>query len=50
MEDRETANVGVVIVGAGQAGLAVGHYLARFGTDVMLLERADSIGASWMRR
>ena len=40
----------VVVVGAGQAGLALGYYLTRAGADVLLLERADRVGASWARR
>ena len=40
----------VVVVGAGQAGLALGYYLTRAGLDVLLLERAERVGASWARR
>lgn len=40
----------VVVVGAGQAGLALGYYLTRRGVDVLLLERASEIGTSWARR
>ncbi|WP_454044692.1 flavin-containing monooxygenase [Cellulosimicrobium sp. Marseille-Q8652] len=40
----------VVVVGAGQAGLALGYYLTRAGVDVLLLERAAHVGASWARR
>lgn len=40
----------VVVVGAGQAGLALGYYLTRAGLDVLLLERAERVGASWAKR
>jgi putative flavoprotein involved in K+ transport len=40
----------VVVIGAGQAGLAVGHFLARQGRRFVLLEAADSIGAAWRPR
>lgn len=40
----------VVVIGAGQAGLAVGHYLARHGRRFVLLEATDSVGAAWRKR
>jgi len=40
----------VVVVGAGQAGLALGYHLTRAGVDVLLFERAERVGASWARR
>lgn len=40
----------VVVVGAGQAGLALGYYLTRAGLDVLLLDRAAHVGESWARR
>ncbi len=40
----------VVVIGAGQAGLAVGHFLARQGRRFVLLEAADSVGAAWRKR
>jgi putative flavoprotein involved in K+ transport len=40
----------VVVIGAGQAGLAVGHFLARQGRRFVLLEAADSVGAAWRTR
>jgi putative flavoprotein involved in K+ transport len=39
-----------VVVGGGQAGLAVGYYLARQGRDFVILEAHDRIGASWRKR
>jgi putative flavoprotein involved in K+ transport len=40
----------VVVVGAGQAGLAIGYFLARQGRRFVILERAGSIGAAWRER
>jgi putative flavoprotein involved in K+ transport len=40
----------VVVIGAGQAGLALGHFLARQGRQFVLLEAADSVGAAWRTR
>src|SRR5580765_3391575 len=40
----------VVVVGAGQAGLAIGFFLARQGRRFRILEAADSVGAAWRDR
>jgi putative flavoprotein involved in K+ transport len=40
----------VVVVGGGQAGLAVGYHLARRGTDFTILEAADEPAAAWRAR
>lgn len=40
----------VVVVGAGQAGLAIGYFLARAGRRFLIVDGADSIGAAWRRR
>jgi putative flavoprotein involved in K+ transport len=40
----------VVVVGAGQAGLAMGYHVARRGLRFTILERADSIGSAWRER
>ncbi|HEY6606136.1 MAG TPA: NAD(P)/FAD-dependent oxidoreductase [Gaiellaceae bacterium] len=56
MADGETADgptadrFDVVVVGAGQAGLAMGYFLARQGRRFVILERSDSIGAAWRER
>ena len=42
--------VDVVVIGAGQAGLAMGYFLARQGRRFAILEAADSIGSSWRTR
>jgi putative flavoprotein involved in K+ transport len=40
----------VAVVGAGQAGLAIGHFLVRHGLRFVVLEAADSVGAAWRTR
>jgi putative flavoprotein involved in K+ transport len=40
----------VVVIGAGQAGLAIGYFLARQGRRFVILERARSIGPAWRER
>ena len=42
--------VDVAIVGAGQAGLAVAHFLRRAGRSVRVLEAGDSVGTAWRKR
>jgi putative flavoprotein involved in K+ transport len=38
------------VIGAGQAGLAIGHHLARRGADFVLLDAGPEIGSSWRSR
>ncbi|WP_337035118.1 NAD(P)/FAD-dependent oxidoreductase [Paenibacillus illinoisensis] len=40
----------VLVIGAGQAGLAAGYYLKQTGLNFMILDSASSIGDSWRRR
>jgi putative flavoprotein involved in K+ transport len=40
----------VVVIGAGQAGLAMGHFLAHQGRRFVILEAADTIGPAWRSR
>ena len=40
----------VAVVGAGQAGLAMGHFLAKDGRRFTILDAADSIGSAWRTR
>ena len=46
MPPREAAreHFDVVVIGAGQAGLAIGYFLARQGRRFVILEAADSVG------
>ncbi|HEX7002621.1 MAG TPA: NAD(P)-binding domain-containing protein [Trueperaceae bacterium] len=40
----------VVIVGAGQAGLALGYYLKRQGAHFQIFDSGPQVGYSWRRR
>jgi len=42
-----TENVGTVIVGGGQAGLAVSYYLTQHGRDHVILEGASRAAEAW---
>ena len=42
--------VDVVVIGAGQAGLAIGYFLARAGRRFLIVDGADSIAAAWRSR
>ena len=39
-----------VVVGAGQAGLAIGYFLARQGMRFLVVEARDSVGSAWRSR
>ncbi|HEU4565952.1 MAG TPA: NAD(P)-binding domain-containing protein [Gemmatimonadaceae bacterium] len=39
-----------IVVGAGQAGLAVGYHLARRDADFVIVDGATRLGESWRRR
>src|SRR4051795_9092840 len=45
-----TAHHDVVIVGAGQAGLALGYYLTQQGRDFLILEREHDVAPAWRDR
>jgi putative flavoprotein involved in K+ transport len=40
----------VVVVGAGQAGLAIGYFLARQGRRFVIVERAAEVAPAWRER
>jgi putative flavoprotein involved in K+ transport len=40
----------VAVVGAGQAGLALGYFLARQGRRFVILEAGPSVGTAWRER
>jgi putative flavoprotein involved in K+ transport len=46
MRDRYDA----VVIGGGQAGLAIGYHLARQGRRFVILEAEGSVGAAWRMR
>src|SRR5215475_7245254 len=43
-------DVDIAVVGGGQAGLAIGYFLARRGRRFKILEASDSVGAAWQSR
>jgi putative flavoprotein involved in K+ transport len=45
-----TSSYEVVVVGAGQAGLAMGYFLQRQGRRFVILERAHQIAPAWRER
>src|SRR5215470_4849577 len=49
-KDDDAPSVDVVIIGAGQAGLALGYFLKRQGRRFVVLDGADSVGAAWRTR
>ena len=40
----------VAVIGAGQAGLAMGYFLRHQGRRFVILDRADSVGSAWRER
>jgi putative flavoprotein involved in K+ transport len=44
------AALDVLVIGAGQAGLAAGYHLARHGVRFLMLEAGPSIGHTWRNR
>src|SRR4051794_31140752 len=40
----------VIVIGGGQAGLAIGYYLRRQGRDFTILEAAAEPAAAWRSR
>jgi putative flavoprotein involved in K+ transport len=47
---REPERVETVVIGAGQAGLAVGYHLAKRGLPFVILEANERLGDTWRRR
>ena len=47
---KASISVDVLLIGAGQAGLAAGYVLRNTGHSFLLLERHDRVGASWRNR
>ena len=46
----ENVRYDVAVIGAGQAGLAIGHALAEQKRRFVVLEEADSVGSAWRNR
>src|SRR5215471_10950278 len=49
-EEEAMEHFDVVVIGAGQAGLSVGYYLARLGLRFVILDGAPRIGDVWRQR
>ena len=47
---RDTHRTDVLVIGAGQAGLAAGYHLQRQGIDYRILEADARVGDVWRRR
>src|SRR5690606_4481749 len=47
---QRTERFETVIIGAGQAGLSTGYYLAKGDADFVILDRAAQPGQSWRNR
>ena len=45
-----TERYDTIVIGAGQAGLAVGHHLASRDVDFIILESASRVGETWRQR
>ncbi|MDP9461242.1 MAG: NAD(P)-binding domain-containing protein [Actinomycetota bacterium] len=51
MTDRDEVDVDVLVIGAGQAGLGTGHWLARrTSLSFLVVDGAERLGESWRRR
>src|SRR6266568_8966411 len=48
--DLDTEHVDTVIIGAGQAGLAMGYHLQRRGMRFVILDAHNRLGQSWRDR
>ena len=46
--DRQPLDV--LVIGAGQAGLALGHHLAARSAEFLLVDAGPAIGRSWRSR
>lgn len=50
MAALNASSLDVLVIGAGQAGLATGYHLARTGLRYALLDHHPRVGDSWRRR
>lgn len=47
---KNSKRYAVVVIGGGQAGLAVGYYLSKAGLDFLILDASERIGDAWRNR
>jgi putative flavoprotein involved in K+ transport len=50
MPEPEPEHLETVVIGGGQAGLSVGHHLARRGRPFLILDANQRVGDAWRRR
>ena len=50
MSGTTSQRIETIVIGGGQAGLAVGYHLARHGRPVVILDANERIGDSWRKR
>ena len=50
MPEREPEHIETVVIGGGQAGLSVGHHLARRGRPFLILDANQRVGDAWRNR
>jgi putative flavoprotein involved in K+ transport len=50
MFEREPEQLETVVIGGGQAGLSVGHHLARRGRRFLILDAHQRVGDAWRHR
>jgi putative flavoprotein involved in K+ transport len=50
MASRQEQHVDVAVIGGGQAGLAIGYWLARSKLSSVILEAGPSVGTAWRNR
>jgi putative flavoprotein involved in K+ transport len=50
MNDNDAERRDVIVVGGGQAGLAIGYFLAQQGRDFTILDAGDEPAAAWRAR
>jgi putative flavoprotein involved in K+ transport len=50
MPEHKPEHIETVIIGGGQAGLSVGHHLARRGRPFLILDANQRVGDAWRKR
>jgi putative flavoprotein involved in K+ transport len=49
-DEERAEHYDVIVIGAGQAGLATGYYLAQRGVDFVILDAGSEVGEVWSKR
>ena len=49
-ETTQRKRIGVIVIGAGQAGLSVGYHLKKLGLEFIVIDANTRIGDSWRQR